>query len=192
VKRNRENTRERILATARELYGSTKTALPTMDDVANAAGIGRATLYRHFENRDELLLTVIELEALAMAARVEKRIRKIEDPADYIVEGTLQATLEIQKSELTHSIFQTSSSGVVNQLLFDSDRLINVGIAIMAPVVARARENGELANGMPPELMVEWILRVVISLVSVPSKQLKSRAAIREFLKAIMLPVLEA
>jgi TetR/AcrR family transcriptional regulator, repressor for uid operon len=189
--RSKENTRERILSTARELYSRPGNTLPTMDDVANAVGIGRATLYRHFDNRDELLLTVIEQEALEIASRVEKRIRKIEKPADYVVEGTLQAMLEIQKSPLPHSLFQTGSSNGVNRLLFDSDRLINIGLSIMTPVVTHASESGKLRSSMAPELMVEWILRILISLVSVPSPQLKTRSAIRDFLRAIMLPVLE-
>ena len=50
----RPSTADSILATARALYCEQREGLPTMDDVARAAGIGRATLYRHFGNRDRL------------------------------------------------------------------------------------------------------------------------------------------
>ena len=182
---------ERILATARSLYSNPSTNNPTMDDVAKAAGIGRATLYRHFRNRDELLLTVLEQEALDIAARVEKKIRNIEQPAEYIIEGMVQAMTEINKNDLLRNIFQSDSSAAVNRLLFESDRLVNVGIGIMLPVVQRAQETGELTSTMDFETLVEWILRMLVSLVTIPSRKLNSQAAVRKMLHATMLPVLE-
>ena len=182
---------ERILATARSLYSNPSTNNPTMDDVAKAAGIGRATLYRHFKNRDELLLTVLEQEALDIAARVEKKIRNIEQPAEYIIEGMVQAMTEINKNDLLRNIFQSDSSAAVNRLLFESDRLVNVGIGIMLPVVQRAQETGELTSTMDFETLVEWILRMLVSLVTIPSRKLNSQAAVRKMLHATMLPVLE-
>ena len=182
---------ERILATARSLYSNPSANNPTMDDVAKAAGIGRATLYRHFKNRDELLLTVLEREAVDIAARVEKKIRKIEQPAEHIIEGMVQAMAEINKNDLLRNIFQSESSAAVNRLLFESDRLVNVGIGIMLPVVQRARETGELTSTMDFETLVEWILRMLVSLVTIPSRKLNSQAAVRKMLHATMLPVLE-
>lgn len=162
-----------------------------MDDVAKAAGVGRATLYRHFKDRDELLLTVLEHEALEVAARVEKKIQKIDQPAEYIIEGMVQALVEIKRSDLLLNIFQSGSSSNVNQLLFDSDRLVNIGIGIMLPVVQRASETGQLDTSMDFETLVEWILRVLISLVTIPSPKLNTQAAVRKMLRATMLPVLE-
>jgi AcrR family transcriptional regulator len=182
---------ERILATARSLYSNPSTNSPTMDDVAKAAGIGRATLYRHFKNRDELLLTVLEQEALDIAARVEKKIRNIEQPAEHIIEGMVQAMAEINKNDLMRNIFQSGSSSAVNRLLFESDRLVNVGIGIMLPVVQRAQETGDLKTTMDFETLVEWILRMLVSLVTIPSRKLNSQAAVRKMLHATMLPVLE-
>ena len=45
-------------------FGLAKT---TVEDVAQAAGVSRATLYRHFKNRDELLVAVIAREAGRLA-----------------------------------------------------------------------------------------------------------------------------
>jgi hypothetical protein len=37
----------------------------------------------------------------------------------------------------------------------------------------------------------EWILRILVSLITVPSRKLNSSAAVRDMLYATMLPVLE-
>ena len=84
-----QGVRYKVLETAKAIYANATIHGATMDDVAKAAGIGRATLYRHFKGRDELLLAVIETEAVAIAQRVEKKIRKISSPGEYIIEGML-------------------------------------------------------------------------------------------------------
>ena len=162
-----------------------------MDEVAKAAGVGRATLYRHFRNRDDLMLAVIETEAVAIAGRVEKKIRSVDSPAQHIIEGMVQAMDEINKSKLFRALFQSGGSSIVNRLLFDTDRLTNIGLEIMLPVVQRAQQSGELNTGMSLDMLVEWIMRMLISLITVPSKQLNSKRAVREMLHATMLPVLE-
>ncbi|PXY32576.1 TetR/AcrR family transcriptional regulator [Prauserella muralis] len=47
-----------ILSAARELFG--KGPLPSMNDIARAAGVGRVTLYAHFASREALLEAVID------------------------------------------------------------------------------------------------------------------------------------
>jgi AcrR family transcriptional regulator len=184
-------SRERILATTREMYTTASMSSVTMDKVASAAGIGRATLYRYFKNRDDLLLAVLEAEALLIADRVEKRIRKIQNPGEHIIEGMVQAVDEIDKSELLHNIFRTDDNSAINRLLFDTDKLINIGLGIILPMAQRAEQSGQLKSDMDFEMLVEWMLRILISLVTIPSKQLNSKKAIRRMLRAILLPVLE-
>ncbi|MDN0196124.1 TetR/AcrR family transcriptional regulator [Streptomyces sp. S.PNR 29] len=67
--------RERVLRTAAALLTRKSTA--TMDEVAKAAGISRATLHRHFAGRDALVraletLGIDECEAALDAARLDE------------------------------------------------------------------------------------------------------------------------
>jgi len=50
---------------------------------------------------------------------------------------------------------------------------------------------GELKTDMSFEMLVEWIMRVLVSLITIPSPQLNSKTAMRQMLRATMLPVLE-
>ena len=188
----RHETRERVLQASQALYIRVGFNGVTMDDVARAAGIGRATLYRHFDNRDEVLLGVIENEARAIAARVENKIRRFRTPGDYIIEGMLEAREEVIANPLLSEILQGGDSRSINRVLFHTDRLTNIGLEIMLPVIQRAQERGELKTEMSFAMLLEWIMRMLLSLLTIPSPQLNNKRAIRQMLRATMLPVLKA
>jgi hypothetical protein len=116
----------------------------------------------------------------------------IENPGEHIIEGIVQAIDEIRVSDLLSQIFQSDSGLTINRLLFDSDRLLNIGLGIMVSVVERARQTGKLKTDMDFELLVEWILRILTSLVTIPSTHTTNKPAIRNMLRTTVLPVLEA
>ncbi len=81
--------RTQVLRTAAALLSRKATA--TMDEVARAAGIGRATLHRHFAGRDALVraleqMCIEEAEAALDTARIE------EGPADEAVRRLVAAS----------------------------------------------------------------------------------------------------
>lgn len=70
--------RDHVLRTAAALLS--RKATSTMDEVARAAGIGRATLHRHFAGRDALVraleqLGIQEFEAALDRARLDEGAR---------------------------------------------------------------------------------------------------------------------
>jgi AcrR family transcriptional regulator len=65
-----QRNRERILDVAKRAF-TRSGARASLDDIANEAGVGPGTLYRHFPTREELLQAVYrsEMEKLAAAER---------------------------------------------------------------------------------------------------------------------------
>jgi len=65
-----QRNRERILDVAKQAF-SRSVANTSLDDIAQQAGVGAGTLYRHFPTRDALLEAVYrtEVEKLALAQR---------------------------------------------------------------------------------------------------------------------------
>lgn len=57
-----------LLAAAREVFSERGTDAP-LDEVARRAGIGNATMYRHFPDRRELLIAVYADEVTALCAQ---------------------------------------------------------------------------------------------------------------------------
>jgi AcrR family transcriptional regulator len=59
---------ERLLAAAAEVFGERGADAP-LDEIARRAGIGNATMYRHFPTRSDLLIAVYADEVAALCGR---------------------------------------------------------------------------------------------------------------------------
>lgn len=55
-----ERTRARILEAAERLFSRDGFDATTVDEIARAAGVNKALIYYHFENKDDLLLRLFE------------------------------------------------------------------------------------------------------------------------------------
>src|SRR5258705_8912878 len=65
-----------LLATARRLFAEQKVAEVTMSAVADAAGVGKGTLYRHFENKLELSMALLDEDQRDLQDRTLSRMRE--------------------------------------------------------------------------------------------------------------------
>lgn len=63
--------RGKILESARQLFASEGTDV-SMNEIARRAGVGAATLYRHFPQRDDLVAAIYQEELDSLAAAAEE------------------------------------------------------------------------------------------------------------------------
>ncbi|THC47842.1 TetR/AcrR family transcriptional regulator [Streptomyces sp. A1499] len=73
--------RERIVAAAREMFVEHGSDVP-LDEVARRAGVGNATVYRHFADRDELVRQVVLSVTDRVAVLAEEGIAAADADAD--------------------------------------------------------------------------------------------------------------
>jgi AcrR family transcriptional regulator len=67
-----EQRRRQILDEAAELFGAVGYANASVEDIAEACGIGKATLYHYFKSREEILFAMHEAIAEEMLAHADK------------------------------------------------------------------------------------------------------------------------
>ncbi len=66
---SREN-RQQILAAAKQLFATQGVGATSMKEIAQAAGVGKGTLYRHFEHKGELCRALIKEDLAAFQAQL--------------------------------------------------------------------------------------------------------------------------
>ncbi|HTE68967.1 MAG TPA: helix-turn-helix domain-containing protein [Actinomycetes bacterium] len=69
----RAERREQLLAAATQAFARTGFAATSLDDIAEAAGISRVLLYRHFESKTDLYRAVLDRAITRLTAAVGTR-----------------------------------------------------------------------------------------------------------------------
>jgi TetR/AcrR family transcriptional regulator, mexCD-oprJ operon repressor len=119
----------------------------SMEEIASTAGVGRATLYRYFPSREELLSAMAAASVEELAARIR--------------EANLEAVpVEEAIARLARAIIATGSKYVA--LKGDSAKLADAypdfDASVTQPIRAlfgRAVADGSLRDGFPPDLLMD-------------------------------------
>src|SRR6201987_794716 len=96
-----DEARERILAAAErciDRHGIRKT---TMDAIASEVGLSRPSVYRHFADRDDLLIDLISRHGRSLVDRAHKPISRQGSLAAQIVESLLYIAGHGRRDHLT-------------------------------------------------------------------------------------------
>jgi len=86
-----QGTRERILAAVRDLLAEAGFHESTVEQVAERAGVSRATLYQHFRSRVELVDAVCDTFAVNPALVELRQTVELPDPAAALAETLVEA-----------------------------------------------------------------------------------------------------
>lgn len=179
-----------IISAARQCYLERGIAATGMKEVADCAGLARSTVYRYFPGRDELLVATIKIEMESLNAHIRARLKKHPDPADQLVEGMIIAIREIPRRPLLQAVFASTDDSRPRQVVWSSDVIVRFGEELMDHVITPASKAGLLQDAVRPEILVEWVYRLLLSFLTLPSNWIRSDAQLRATLRALLVPVL--
>lgn len=183
-------TRQKIITATIECYQQLGVENTFMEDVASQAGIGRATLYRHFKNQDEILTEVVLLEMTQLHEKLQFKTKHIQKLSDYIAEGCLYILRETPKKSVTPLLFQPGASSIISRLSMSNDHFILYGSDLMQPFYDKAKEQGLIRQGVSLAQIVEWTTRFLVSFMANPSHQFKTKKQQQHMINSFLLPSL--
>ncbi len=85
----RQSRREDLLAAAARRFVDTGLRRTTMEDIAREAGAGKATLYRHFSNKSDLIDALL----VAEGERLRRRLNRAHEGREGVLPGLEDAFL---------------------------------------------------------------------------------------------------
>ena len=180
--------RERLLDAAEgclEQFGPQKTS---MEDVARAAGMSRATVYRYFENRDALLLGVASRQAATLATEAIKFLAQFNTISDWLVEGCLFTLREIPKRPVFASLTTSLDAGAASKIMLGSSGMIQIGVNVLRPMFANAKQQGLLRDDVDIDMLIEWLLRVLWTYLNAPSQVATDEDSMRRLFHMLIIP----
>jgi AcrR family transcriptional regulator len=176
--------REQILDAAWRCYQQNGIFKTSMEHIAREAKVSRTTIYRYFENRDEVLTGVVVNATTAMTTELAERVANTETFAEYLTE-TLVIVTEIVPTSPVFTLMLTEPSAVLSRLCIDSEGLQFLGESFFRERFELAVQRGEVRDGIELPQLTTWLLHVIASYVM--ANPLKSavrewRATVKQFL----------
>lgn len=158
----------------------------TVDDIAVAAGCGRATIYRAFPGgRAELLLTVLDREVAAIFELGTIAVRSCDEFAEAVTAAIHKAATALANHAALQKLLATEPGTVLPFISFDG----------LDPLLAMAAEWGRLEFARfttvdDAEIAGEWAARVLFGHVRSPGAVLDvtDSAAVMRLVESFLLP----
>jgi AcrR family transcriptional regulator len=158
---------EALLDAGRELIEDFGIRRLRMDDVARQAGYGRATLYRRFATRDDLVRAVVDREMRRTLLGIGAQIAPIPDLRDRTVEAFAVTLEQVRGNDLMRRLLQIEPDLLLPHLTTGGAGALRIGRDLMAALLEEGRRRGEL-RGIDIQITAELLVRVAHSMLLTP------------------------
>lgn len=187
---DRSTQRVRVVDAALQCIARQGARKTTVDDLARAAGISRATLYRTFPGgKDAVLDAVVETEVARFFSSLAVAMGEAHDLEDVLVAGIVDAARRLSGHAALGYLLEHEPELVLPHLAFaQMDRLLGTASAFAAPFFGRWLEPDQAVRA------AEWAVRIVVSYLSTPvdGADLTSHEDARRIVDTFMIPGIQA
>jgi AcrR family transcriptional regulator len=184
-----EDARERVVEAAERCFAQYGVAKTTVEDVARLAGSSRASVYRYFPGgRDEIVLAALLASAREFLPQLPARLRTTRSLGDSIVELIVSAVGWVRAEPWREALVSAPLSRSLGAEDFAA--LYAVCRDFIAPYFAAARDAGLVRSQVVLDDAVEFVVRVIHSLLVVPGHRDRDEPELRRYLRTYVLPAL--
>lgn len=163
----RRDRRADLLAAAARRFVAVGISKTTMEDIAREARAGKATLYRHFGNKDAVIDALLEREA----GRFERRLRVATEGEDTAVARIEAAFVVGVEFFVTHPVLTKGRDEepalLLPRITANGGPLVVRGLDLFTELVRDGIAAGELRD-VDPRAAAEVVMRLVLSYFSFP------------------------
>jgi AcrR family transcriptional regulator len=167
-------------------WGLAKT---TADDIARAAGVSRATLYRAFPGgKDVAFDALVRHETGRFFRTVSQPLDAATSVEDLVVTGIVEAARFLSGHEALAYVLAHEPERVLPAFTFDRlERTLALATAFTAPHLRRF-----IGDDATAAARAEWLVRILLSYAMnpAPALDLTDEASVRRFTTTYLLPAL--
>ncbi|MGH9039634.1 MAG: TetR/AcrR family transcriptional regulator [Acidimicrobiia bacterium] len=163
------DVRDRVMEGALTCIGRYGMAKTTVDDVARASGVSRATIYRHFPGgRDQVVADVVAWEVGRFFQRMGEAVAAMPDLASLVSEALRFAHRAAAEHEVLQRVLATEPQRLLPILTVSSDRILPLVAGFLVPYMERERAAGRLRPGVEVERAADFLARMLLSWIRAP------------------------
>jgi len=146
--RRSAETREQLFRAALRLFAEKGFAETTVEDITNAADVGKGTFFNYFPSKEHILIAFSDMQLSKLQATVDQMRARPEPMRSFFRAMTLRMTEEPSKSpDVVRALLQAnlSSSSVRSVMLERSAR----AEGLLTQLVQIGQERGEFRRNVP-------------------------------------------
>jgi AcrR family transcriptional regulator len=181
---------ERVLAAADDCFQRYGIAKTTMEDVARAANISRATLYRYFADRESLLTESVRRRARLNMKTARSYFSRRATIEEKITDGIIRNVRQGKRDPLVRLLVSPEEMELAAKLLERSGLAIELTRELWQPVLRDAQENGEIASDVDIVELCEWISHLEIMFISQVGDEPEALAWVRRMVGRFVVPAI--
>lgn len=159
-----DDSSRRILDAALDAFLDFGIRRTSMNEIARRAGLGVATVYRRYPQKDQLIEAVILRETGRFVVEVDRRVRTVSAAADIAVEGFVAVVVGIREHPLLRRLLVTEPEVVLPMLTLRGGPVLAIGRGYLAGIIRRLQGEGAIPR-YDPEPVAELLARVAHSLL---------------------------
>ncbi len=191
--RRRPDRRADLLAAAADRFLAVGIRKTTMEDIARGAGAGKATLYRHFGNKDAVIDALLEREGQRFERRMQTAVGRL-DTATARIEAAFLTGVDffVQHPVLTKG--RDEEPGLLlPRITANGGPLVRRGLDLFAGLIADGVDAGEL-RPVDPRSAAEVVMRLILSYFAFPPMEVRvdDPDEARQFAHALVAGALRA
>ncbi|GAA1862434.1 TetR/AcrR family transcriptional regulator [Actinomadura bangladeshensis] len=171
-----------------ETYGPRRT---TMDDVARESGLGRATIYRRFPTKGDLVTGVLLREARRFFAELDEAVAALPTLEERLVEGFAVALRISREQRLVNRLMVVEPELILPHSTVKAGPLLAAARGYIAGRLRTAQRLGAAPADVDPEVVAEILVRLTHSLVLTPEGHIPlDEEGARAFARRYLLPII--
>ena len=152
--------RERLFRAALSLFGQKGFAETTVEDITEAADVGKGTFFNYFPSKDHIFIAFGEMQLGKLEAAVEKARRTNEPMAQFLRGLTFLMTQEpVRNPEIIRALLQGYlSTTPVRESMLDLQKRV---LALHSELIRVGQQRGEIRDDLPAE-EISYVFRQTI------------------------------
>ena len=185
--RNSQSSSDRVLQATFACVARYGIAKTSVEDVARAAGISRATVYRLFPGgKDQLVAETVKWESTRFFNELAAAIEDAPDFTTTVEEAMFFAHAALAQHAVFQKVMETEPELLLPQLSVDDERIRSLVRGFLQTHLRG--EEQRLATGQTPETVAEHVSRLFMSFLGASgSWDLTDREQVRQMVRTELL-----
>ena len=183
--------REHLLDAAELVIAGAGIDGATVEAVAAEAGVSRSTVYRAFDNRDEMILGVVGRAAQAFGETLRHRVVELDELplADLIVE-TMADVVRMGREPGLNALFVGHDRDVVESLIRGTGTVAEIAHVVLLDVLEllTPEQRRDLRDDVELNEVARWLVHVGLMLITGTNEWSTDPEQTRLFLERFVVP----